>query len=116
MKTIVGAALAAVAVLVAGHEAQAGVKVSVNIGGGHYAHGSYYGYGYCAPPVVTPAPVLCPPPVVYHHPVHYINPVPGPVVVYRSVPVVVYHSPYRHYRVVHRDAACGRASVVVYSR
>jgi|GEM_PF-2345057 len=116
-KIILGAALAAVVVLAAGQEAQAGVKVSVNIGGGHYGHyghGSHYGY--CPPPVVVaPAPVLCPPRVVYHRPVRYYS--PAPVVVYRPAPVVAYpRYGHRVHRGIHRGAACETGGVVVYHR
>lgn len=110
MKTVILSAAVAAVVLAAGHQAEAGVKISVNLGGGSY----------CPPPVVV-APAPCPPRVVYHRPVrYYYHPapvvvVPAPVVV-RPAPVVVYSHPYRHHRVVHRDAACGSARMAYHYR
>jgi hypothetical protein len=105
MRIAILSAVVAAVVLAAGHSAEAGVKISVNLGGGYY----------CPPPVVV-APAPCPPLVVYHPPVSYyyypapLVVTPAPVVV-RPAPVVVYPDAYWHHRVVRRDGACGSALV-----
>jgi hypothetical protein len=105
MKIVILSAAVAAVVLAAGHQAEAGVKISVNLGGGYY----------CPPPVVVVAPAPCPPRVVYHRPVRYYYYHPAPVVV-RPAPVVVYPDAYWHHRMVHRDEACGSVQMAYHYR
>lgn len=79
-------------------ETEAGVEVSVNIGGP--------GYVYHPRPVYT-RPICAPPVVRYHPPVRYYSSGsviyhhygPAPVVICEPAPVVIYRSPpvYRYY-------------------
>jgi hypothetical protein len=102
MRIAILSVVVAAVVLAAGHSAEAGVKISVNLGGGYY----------CPPPVVV-APAPCPPRVVYYYHPAPVVVVPAPVVVRPApvvvapAPVVVYPDAYWHHRMVYRDEPCG---------